>query len=292
MQALPSDDGEQPQYRFEIHREGRRAYHLSEGERGLIAFCYFIARLDDIDTSGQKPIIWIDDPVSSFDDNHVFFIYSLINTRIAQPGAFSQLFISTHNLAFLKYLKRLGTGPARDRRYFIVHRTGSTSVIQPMPKHLKEYATEFHYLFHQIYQCATANDADDPDAKMYYSLGNNLRKFLEMYLYFRYPDAREGIEGKLQRFFGNDRLAAALTHRVDNEYSHLLGLFERGSLPVDVPEMKKIAAFVLEKMKDRDVEQYNSLLESIGEPALETGETASPASETAGGIPSHSRGQV
>lgn len=280
LQALANDDGEKKQYRFEIYRDGSRAYHLSEGERGLIAFCYFIARLEDVETSGKKPIIWIDDPVSSFDDNHVFFIHSLINNYIAQPGAFGQLFISTHSLAFLKYLKRLPKAKEVERAYFIVHRTGSTSAIQLMPKHLKEYATEFHYLFHQIYRCALADDASDPDVDVYYNLGNNVRKFLEMYLYFKYPDAKEDDGSKLQRFFGDDPVAASLTDRIDNEYSHLKGLFERGIVPVDVPAMKRMAEFVLAKMMDRDLDQYNSLLDSIGESPPEIGDAGNLAAQS------------
>ncbi len=266
LQALANDDDEETQYRFEIHRDGSRAYHLSEGERGLIAFCYFIARLKDVNTSGKKPIIWIDDPVSSLDDNHVFFVHSLIYNNIAQPGAFDQLFISTHSLAFLKYLKRLPGGNGEHRAYFIVHRTGpTTSTIQIMPKHLKKYVTEFHYLFHQIYRCAHADDAGGPDVDVYYNFGNNVRKFLEMYLYFKYPDVKESDKNKLARFFDDDPLAASLVGRFDNEYSHLQGLLERGLMPVDVPEMKRVAEFVLKKVEKHDPDQYRSLEASIGE---------------------------
>ena len=134
-----------------------------------------------------------------------------------------------------------------------------------MPKHLKEYATEFHYLFHQIYRCTTVDDANDPDVDAYYNLGNNVRKFLEMYLYFKYPDAKEDDGSKLQRFFGDDPIAASLTERIDNEYSHLKGLFERGVMPVDVPAMKQMAKFVLDKINAHDADQYRSLLDSIGE---------------------------
>lgn len=92
---------------FEIIRDGRKAYHLSEGECRLLAFCYFLAKLDDIDTKGTKPILWIDDPISSLDSNHIFFIYSLILEEVVTKNKFEQLFISTHSLDFLKYLKRL-----------------------------------------------------------------------------------------------------------------------------------------------------------------------------------------
>src|SRR5690606_32426944 len=127
--------------RFEIIRNGKKAHHLSEGECSLIAFCYFMAKLEDIETKGTKPIIWIDDPISSLDSNHIFFVYSLINSEIVAKQDFEQLFISTHNLDFLKYLKRL---PNRDKtQSFIVIREGQKSHFKLMPKYLKDYVTEF-----------------------------------------------------------------------------------------------------------------------------------------------------
>lgn len=48
---------ESKRIRFEIIRDGKKAYHLSEGECSLLAFCYFLAKLDDIDTKDSKPII-------------------------------------------------------------------------------------------------------------------------------------------------------------------------------------------------------------------------------------------
>ncbi|WP_429373903.1 AAA family ATPase [Paenibacillus sp. DS2015] len=37
----------------------------------------------------------------------IFFVFGLINSEIIKSGKFKQLFISTHNLDYLKYLKRL-----------------------------------------------------------------------------------------------------------------------------------------------------------------------------------------
>ena len=86
------------------------------------------------------------------------------------------------------------------------------SVIRLMPKHLKTFATEFHYLFHRIYRCAHADEANDGAADAFYSFGNDLRKFLEIYLYFRYPDGdAEGSMVRLRRFLGDDPVAAAVT---------------------------------------------------------------------------------
>lgn len=272
LEAIPDDDDDAGdiQYRFEIQRDGVRAFHLSEGERGLLAFCYFMGRLEDVNTSGTKPIIWIDDPVSSLDENHVFFIYSLIQSHIVEKDIFGQLIVSTHSLTFLKYLKRLNRAAGLERSYYVVERSDDTSRIKQMPKHLKLFATEFHYLFECIYRCAKADDHDEASADAFYSFGNNVRKFLEMYLYFRFPNAENeqdrGFRGpkRLHRFLGDDSVSAALAERVENEYSHLNGLFERGVMPVDIPAMKRMAQLVLDKINEHDSEQYKALLQSIG----------------------------
>lgn len=263
-------------YRFEVTRNKKKAFHLSEGECSLIAFCYFMAKLGDIETKGNQPIIWIDDPISSLDANHIFFVYSLINAKIVTPekyeddgeikerDRFKQLFISTHNLDFLKYLKRLpGALNKKKSQYFIINRTDQVSDITLMPRYLKDYVTEFNFLFHQIYKCAHAQIECDENHDCYYNFGNNARKFLEAFLYYKYPNAVEK-DDKLARFFGDDALASSLTDRINNEFSHLEGVFERSVLPIDVPEMKTTASFILRKIEEKDPDQYSALLQSIG----------------------------
>ncbi|NKZ41894.1 AAA family ATPase [Shewanella algae] len=263
-------------YRFEVTRNDKKAFHLSEGECSLIAFCYFMAKLEDIETKGNQPIIWIDDPISSLDANHIFFVYSLINAKIVTPekyeddgeikerDRFKQLFISTHNLDFLKYLKRLpGALNKKKSQYFIINRTDQVSDITLMPRYLKDYVTEFNFLFHQIYKCAHAQIECDENHDCYYNFGNNARKFLEAFLYYKYPNAVEK-DDKLARFFGDDALASSLTDRINNEFSHLEGVFERSVLPIDVPEMKTTASFILRKIEEKDPDQYSALLQSIG----------------------------
>ncbi|MDV3807024.1 hypothetical protein CMU35_18005 [Elizabethkingia anophelis] len=259
--------------RFEIVRNGKKAHHLSEGECSLIAFCYFMAKLEDVDTKGSKPIIWIDDPISSLDSNHIFFVYSLINAEIIAKQEFEQIFISTHNLDFLKYLKRLPSALNKNQSaYFLITREKESSKIKIMPRYLKDYVTEFNFLFHQIYLCSTANTDDEIQHNLFYNFGNNTRKFLEAFLYYKYPNAVEK-DDKLIRFFGGNRQASSLTDRINNEFSHLEALFEKGMTPIDIPEMKKTATFILDKIKEKDCEQYEALLLSIGVEILTESET-------------------
>ncbi|TMO84053.1 hypothetical protein CWC12_19245 [Pseudoalteromonas ruthenica] len=259
--------------RFEVIRDGKKAYHLSEGECSLLAFCYFLAKLDDVATKDSKPIIWIDDPISSLDGNHIFFIYSLLNAEVVEKGKFAQLFVSTHNLDFLKYLRMLngkyidpaGSGKLKSyqKDFFVVIRQGKFSTIQSMPDYLKKYITEFNYLFHQIYKCANVESVDDANFNSFYNFANNARKFFEIYLYYKYPD-QTSDEDKLKLFFGDEKIPAVLVDRINNEFSHLKGCFESGSIPIDVPEMQTAARQIIERLK-QDNDQFSSLMRSVDE---------------------------
>ncbi len=246
---------------FDVFRQDKKAYNLSEGEINLVAFAYFVARLSDVNTVLEKPIIWIDDPISSLDANHIFFVFSLIDKHIVAKEHWSQLFISTHNLDFLRYLKRIHT--RKQRAWFLIERQGNQSLLRSMPKYMKEHVTEFNYLFHQIHKCSKASESEN--LELFYNFGNNARKFLEAYLYYKYPDNETNcLHDKMMRFFSNE-CAATTIDRIDNELSHLEGLIERGMSILDHAEIRKCAKFILETIKTKDPDQYVAFLQSIGE---------------------------
>lgn len=273
------DDADHATVKFEITRNGKSAYNLSEGECSLIAFCYFMAKLEDPESKGKELIIYIDDPISSLDGNHIFFMFSLIESLIAKPTKnldgsnfyrYKQLFISTHNLDFLKYLKKLSLPPEKNHggnQHFLIERNGGSSNISLMPSYLKEYITEFNYLFHQIYKCRDA-EYSKVSHEPFYSFGNNLRKFLEAFLFYKYPhhDNQSDSFERMKKFFGDDDLSVALINRLNNELSHLESIFDRSMKPLEIPEIPKLANYVLDKIYENDPHQYNSLVKSIGEP--------------------------
>ncbi|EIC9195525.1 AAA family ATPase, partial [Campylobacter coli] len=183
------DDKGQLNGEFEILRNGKQAKNLSEGECSLVAFCYFVASLEDAKTKDKNPIIWIDDPISSLDNNHIFFIFSLIEAKIAKKikdNKYSQLFISTHNLDFLKYLKSLKGYDKNDKKSFmyLIEKTNNSD-IKILPDYIRKYVTEFNYLFEQIFKNYNNTNIT---IDSYYSLANNIRKFLDTYMYFKYPN--------------------------------------------------------------------------------------------------------
>lgn len=252
---------------FKIYRNDNEANNLSEGECSLAGFCYFMAKLQDAD---KNSIIWIDDPISSLDSNHIFFIFSLIDSELfdVKELKYHQLFISTHNLEFLKYIKRLRAISNGKANLYLIEKDENGSHIKDMPKFLKNYTTEFNYLFEQIYNQKDISNIEDEDIKtaLIYNFGNNLRKFLEVYLFYKYPTVKPFSVEVIERFFklDNDKSISSLVNRYANDLSHLREIMERGMKPLDISESKKIAKFVLETIKRKDPEQYEALCESIG----------------------------
>lgn len=252
---------------FKIYRNGIEADNLSEGECSLVGFCYFMAKLQNAD---KKSVIWIDDPISSLDSNHIFFIFSLIDSELFENKdlKFNQLFISTHNLDFLKYLKKLKSASSKKANLYIIEKNENGSQIKDMPKFLKNYTTEFNYLFEQIYNHKNIGEITDEDIKtaLVYNFGNNLRKFLEIYLFFKYPTEKLFGAEVIEQFFksDSDKTIQVLINRYANEFSHLREILERTMKPLDIAQSKKIAEFVLKTMKLKDPEQFKALCESIG----------------------------
>jgi len=259
--------GEKPNIKFKIIRDEQEAKNLSDGEASLISFCYFMATIKDkLDTD---VIIYIDDPISSLDNNHIFFMFSLIDSEIAKTKKYKQLFISTHNLDFLKYLKRL-TATDDVKAYYLVERRRkaleNNSYILKMPDYLKDYATEFNYLFKEIYAYYKPSRGDRTQQinntySTFYNLPNNIRKFLEYYLFYKYPNNKKPLDN-LDKLFLNEDLS--FLNRVINEHSHLTHI-DRGWKPNDISEIEECIKIVVEKIKEKDIDQFNALLESIGE---------------------------
>ena len=72
----------------------------------------------------------------------------------------------------------------------------------------------------------------------------------------------------MTRFFLGQSIPAILTNRVNNEYSHLAGSFERGAIPVDASEMVQVAAFIIDRLR-QDTDQFSALLSSVGATEVE-----------------------
>lgn len=272
LEPIEVDTTNGKQIKFEIQRikgiSKTKAHNLSEGEQSLISFCYFLAKVQDDLDHGKKPVIWIDDPICSLDNNHIYFIYSLLE-NLCLDNTYGQLFISTHNLDFLKYLTQLtpmgktADTVKREKALYQIEKTFTGSILKKMSSHLQENSSEFIYLFNQIYKCSLAIEVDDSNHIYFYNFSNNARKFLEIYTYYLFPNPQLKDRQRLQRFWG-DRLPRIFSERINHDGSHAVTILEGKITLRDFSEINTNAKLILDKLNTSNPEQYSCLLESIG----------------------------
>lgn len=101
-------DEEKQEYAIIREGESKPAFKsLSEGEKTLISFLYFLelcqGKSEENETISSK-IIVIDDPISSLSFNYVFHIAQLIKNLFFNDSNKDQLFVLTHHLYFFHEL--------------------------------------------------------------------------------------------------------------------------------------------------------------------------------------------
>ena len=195
--------------KFALERSGYQASNLSEGEKSAIAFAYFLTELKALrnDDPPKLPntIVFIDDPISSLDSNHIFQVRQLIHSFFKDQD-FAQLFISTHNFEFFSVMLdtnlfgRISNNTNENKRplYFIKRSDNDGSIIKKLPNSFSSYKSEYVGLFHTI------KEFDDLDHKEDFLnlliLPNAVRRFLELYTLMKYPSHTE-VDDRMKSVF-------------------------------------------------------------------------------------------
>jgi len=175
---------------FNIKRKEKIASNLSEGERTGIAFIYFLTKLEEKNFDKSKCIVIVDDPVSSLDSNSLYFAFAFLKEKLRDVH---QLFILTHTFDFLRQVKNWfhhiqRNGSKNKADYFMIDcywESGQRkSKIKPMDKLLIDYQSEYHYLLKLLIDLSKDSEHD---LEKVYNYPNITRKFLEVFLSFKYP---------------------------------------------------------------------------------------------------------
>ena len=150
-------------------------------------------------------IIFIDDPISSLDSNHIFQVRELLN-RFFKENDFAQLFISTHNFEFFSVMLdtrlfgtiKKDTNENKRPLYFIKRNDDNTALIKKLPNSFSSYKSEYVGLFHIIKEF---NDMDNKeDFPNLLILPNAVRRFLELYTLMKYPSEKE-VDNRVKAVF-------------------------------------------------------------------------------------------
>lgn len=245
--------------KYVLKRNGKLAHHLSEGEKTAISFAHFLASLESkdlVDKYGEI-ILYIDDPISSLDNNHIYAVFAEIDRLRNEDNKrkYKQLFISTHNYHLFRLLTE------RDEKYigvYYIKRNKDDSVIENFSKSILQQKSEYTFLFNQIKKYIDNSNEDD------YIIGHFLRRFLEIFATYKNPTKCE-LRTRIQQIVDlkpeyktNETLLQAV-YKTVNEESHTYITNE----VINNGSIKNTAEAVLEFVNMVDPDQYSFLEKTL-----------------------------
>lgn len=255
---------------FRFLRDGQRAVHLSDGERTAVTLSYFLTSLEAEGLSLRDAIVFVDDPISSLDSNHIYAVYALIVERLSSC---MQLFVSTHNSEFFNLLKSEWLGPkggnkpssSAYRIFRVVGTDGSSEAqLENLPVLLRRYRSEYEFIFALLYRFLENPSPSEHEA---YAAPALLRKFLEAYLGFRKPGIRKWHD-KLDLLFEATEMRHEV-HKFADEASHLQSLDRSLQHPDFVTSSRRCVKAVIDAVKSKDRGHYESLVSVVeGDPGV------------------------
>ena len=248
--------------KYKLYRNNQIAKNLSTGEKNIISLIYFFAKLEETDFSFNNAVIFLDDPVSSLDSNHIFKVYAFINEKLKDC---EQFFITTHNFDFFNLLKDLSKYDLKNKGNFylvkkIKNLTGEFSCIEDLPNVLLKYRSEYNYLFSILKLIIESNDKSN--FELLYLLPNVARRFFEAYLFIKYPDGKK-FDIKAKTFLKDTNISNKQNIlKLIDEYSHEENPEHSQKFP-DIMEVENAVSFILETIEEKDKEHYKALCESL-----------------------------
>ena len=251
---------------FNIKRNEKTASNLSEGERTGIAFIYFLTKLEEKNFDKSKCIVSVDDPVSSLDSNSLYFAFAFLKEKLRDVH---QLFILTHTFDFLRQVKnwfhQIQRNEGKNKAdYFMTdcywESEQRKSKLKPLDKLLTDFQSEYHYLLKLLIDLK--NDSE-PDLAKVYNYPNITRKFLEVFLSFKYPHKLK-LYNKMQELvkqnvidehtqIGISRFLNELSHEFNEDSAETFNMSHLFSA-------KEVAERVIDIVKDMEPEQYKMLV--------------------------------
>lgn len=179
--ALIKEEGTVPQYRLERPDQKEGVFRtLSEGEKTLISFLYFLEVCNgELDTASGKiksdRIIVIDDPISSLSHNYVYDIASLIRRQVLIPSdRFKQVIILTHNLFFFHEMVKLMKNVEKSLTMFRITKSVYSSVVAMGDREIQNDYQAFWQTIKDALQGRTSPNV----------IPNMMRNILEYYFSF------------------------------------------------------------------------------------------------------------
>ncbi|MHB9314838.1 AAA family ATPase [Fusobacterium polymorphum] len=134
------------------HTENNVFQTLSEGEKMVISFLYFLERCKGNtkgDSTSENKIIVIDDPISSLSHIYIFNIGRLIHNEFLRTNKYEQIFILTHSLYFFYELTNINHKEREEtQRLFRIFKNDKGSSLSAMK--YEEIQNDYQAYWHII----------------------------------------------------------------------------------------------------------------------------------------------
>jgi len=249
--------------------EEAKCRSLSEGERTAIALVYFITKIKENGNKIENTIVVIDDPISSFDSNHLFHANFFIKNECINA---MQLFVLTHNFRFFTLQKEWMKIEKEDK----IVANGKTQkidlhclyLIKPMINNdlrngniensdiiLNHFDSEYHLLFSEVKKFC---DNPQTDYITTHTIANICRQLLESFLTFKF--GRRKLDKCFDEIQGFNNLSKV--RKFTNHYSHKAdnGTSMNGFNDNVFAEADKIVPDVLKLIEHVDKVHYDSMI--------------------------------
>lgn len=197
--------------KFTLERSGHPVSNLSEGEKSAIAFAYFLTELKALrnDEPPKLPntVVFIDDPISSLDSNHIFQVRSLLQNFFKKKDEdFCQLFISTHNFEFFSMMMDSDELFKRQKKtqasfYMVKRLDNNTSKLTDLPISFKKYNSEYVSLFNVLKEYHELTNKEEFEYTVL--LPNTMRRFLELYTAMKFPSSG-ALDTRVKEIFSSN----------------------------------------------------------------------------------------
>lgn len=218
-----------------FRKGGEPNIKVSRGEQNIFIWCIFMAicerMLDGHESYQGKKYLYIDDPISSLDDNNAISVACDLAKLVRRaatrknannaPAPIKVIFSSHHALFFNVMCNEVGRkiddAPSVDHRRYFLHRANGAGVYTLQ-------ATEDTPFFHHVATLAELQHAADPNkGKLYTFHFNGLRSVME----------------KTASFFGHPNIAFCIK-ALDNEedralFNRALNLLSHGAYAIHEP---------------------------------------------------------
>ena len=233
-----------------VREDGLEAKHLSEGEKTVIAFSYFLTTLDDKNIILKNTIVVIDDPVSSLDQNYLYNLLTLLFRRFRATSKFNKLFVLTHNFYFFKKLRDIlknATNDNKDKLHvYKIEKNKETSVISAATDEFIKYQSEYISKIIELKKWYMEPSLDEN-----ISIGVAIRKVFEIFLSYQAP-LKTSIFQKFESVFKDkETLKYRYLEGIANASCHTdeiddLDALEPYKLSVGKEEIKQLFKFIRE----------------------------------------------